>query len=225
MEETIERIDRLEFLLERFIENNDKRFQELWELHRETDRKIQESNERIEKFMKESSVEQDKKLEKWKAEWKEEVKQMNKKWGEISNKLGTIVEDLVYPSIGRIIKEKYGVVASGVYLRALKRLNDGREKEFDAYAITRDYVFLNSTKATLDSNDVKTFIADINDFRLFCPEYNDKPLIGILASLQVHNSVLAYAEKLGYMVLGVGFELMEVKNTEGFEPKLWYHRP
>ncbi|KJR43867.1 hypothetical protein MCHI_000234 [Candidatus Magnetoovum chiemensis] len=150
---------------------------------------------------------------------------MNKKWGEMSHKLGTIVEDLVYPSIERIIKEQYGVVTNGVYLRAIKRLDDGREKEFDAYATTKDYVFLNSTKATLDSDDVKDFIADIKDFRVFCPEYNDKPLIGMLASLQIHDSVLAYAQKLGYMVLGVGFELMEVKNTEGFKPKLWYHRP
>jgi len=34
-----------------------------------------------------------------------EVPRMNKQWGELSNKMGTIVEDLVYPGLRRIIEE------------------------------------------------------------------------------------------------------------------------
>jgi len=46
-------------------------------------------------------------------------------------------------------------------------------------------------------------------------------VVGILATLAVDESVLNYAEKLGFLVLAVGDELMEVKNRPGFEPKRW----
>ena len=37
-----------------------------------------------------------------------------------------------------------------------------------------------------------------------------------------HISVLNYAEKLGFLVLAVGVEPLEVKNRPGFEPKRWW---
>jgi len=47
------------------------------------------------------------------------------------------------------------------------------------------------------------------------------PLVGILASLAVDESVLGYAEKLGFLVLAVDDKLMEIKNRPDFEPKRW----
>ena len=92
-------------------------------------------------------------------------------------------------------------------------------KEFDAIALTADLVVLNSTKATLRSADVDRFIDDIADFREFFPEYSDRPLIGILSSLDVDASGLAYAETQGLLVTAIGDQLMELKNRPGFEPK------
>jgi hypothetical protein len=46
-------------------------------------------------------------------------------------------------------------------------------------------------------------------------------VVGILASLAVEDSVLAYAEKQGFLVLAVGDQLMDVQNHPGFEPKRW----
>jgi len=79
---------------------------------------------------------------------------MNKKWGEISNKLGTLVEDLVAPSLPRIIEEYLNEHAYDLMVRLKHRLPDGRVKEFDALVITPDCVCLNSTKATLRIADV-----------------------------------------------------------------------
>jgi hypothetical protein len=45
--------------------------------------------------------------------------------------------------------------------------------------------------------------------------------VGILASLYIDPGVIAYAEKAGFMVLAVGDQLMEVKNSPGFKPKEW----
>lgn len=69
--------------------------------------------------------------------------------------------------------------------------------------------------------DVAGLVADIAEFRTFFPEHDALPLVGILASLGVEKSVLAYAERQGFLVLAVGDEIMEVKNRPDFEPKRW----
>jgi len=150
-----------------------------------------------------------------------QLREMNKKWRELSNKLGTLVEDLVAPSLPRIIEKHLNEPAYDLMVRLKRRLPDGRMKEFDALVVTPDCVCLNSTKVTLRIADVDGFVADIAEFRPFFPEHDALPLVGILASLGVNKSVLTYAEKQGFLVLAVGDELMEVKNQPGFEPKRW----
>jgi hypothetical protein len=47
----------------------------------------------------------------------------------------------------------------------------------------------------------------------------DRPIVGALASLGVEPSVLAYAEKAGLVVLGIGDQMMKVKNRPSFVPR------
>ena len=146
---------------------------------------------------------------------------MNRQWGELANKLGTLVEDLVYPSLPRILRETLRQEILDLGARRKRRLADGRVKEFDAVAVMTDLIGLNSTTATLNSADVDRFVDDIVVFREFFPEYRELPVVGILATLAVEESVLNYATKVGFLVLATGDEVMEVKNRPGFEPKRW----
>lgn len=157
----------------------------------------------------------------YKEENKQQIRDMNIKWGEMARKLGTITEDLVVPSIPRIIKEEYRLEVTDLMVRRKKRLMDGRSKEYDAIAVAGGYVFVDETKSTLDCEDVKDFVKDIQEFRDFFPEYEKNKVVGILASLYVDEGALKYAEKSGFLVLAVGDALMEVKNTKGFKPKEW----
>ena len=155
---------------------------------------------------------------------KEQTFQMNKQWGDLANKMGTMVEDLVFPSISKIVSEKYNLTLEWIMVRVSKKLKDGRIKEFDLIAISQEFVFLNSTKSTLDSVDVKDFVKEIGLFWEFFPEYRGKKLIGLLASLNVNKSVLTYAERKGFLVLGVGMEIMEIKNQPDFKAKEWIYK-
>ena len=65
------------------------------------------------------------------------------------------------------------------------------------------------------------FINDMQEFRVFFPEYAKYKIVGVLASLYVEEGVLAYAGKMGFVVISVGENLMEVKNPKGFKPKEW----
>lgn len=117
--------------------------------------------------------------------------------------------------------EEFGMEVEFLGIRMKKRLQDGRVKEYDAVAVAGEFVFVDDTESTLDSEDVKDFIKNIQEFRDFFPEYKGKKIVGMMASLFVDESVIKYAEKSGFFVLAVGDKLMEVKNSKGFKPKEW----
>jgi hypothetical protein len=156
-----------------------------------------------------------------KEESRRENREMNRKWGDMANKLGTIVEDLVAPSLPRIVEAVLGEPFIDLRVRQKRRLPDGEVREFDAILVTADTLCLNSTKTTLRSADVDRFVEEIDAFRRFFPEHHDLPLVGILAALAAEASVLRYAEKTGFLVLAVGDTLMDVQNQPGFVPKRW----
>ena len=64
-------------------------------------------------------------------------------------------------------------------------------------------------------------ILQIERFREFFPEYAALPVVGLLATLSVDDSVLRYAERNGSLVAAVGEEVMELKNRADFEPRRW----
>ena len=206
MAAVIERVDRLEEALQDFITNVGIEFNKLYNSQMRAEAEMHAFRDEMGTF---------------KDEVRQQNRDMNRQWGEISNKLGTMVEDLVSPSLPRIIEAKLRETVLDLMPRRKRRLADGRVREFDAVAVTANLVCLNSTKATLRSADVDRFVEDIATFREFFPEYNALPLVGILASLAVDDSVLNYSEEQGFLVLAVGDELMEIKNRPDFEPKRW----
>jgi len=239
MAAVIERVDSLEQTVQDFVRSVGAEFRKLYNSQRQTEAELRLFKDEMRVFKDEMSDFKDEmrvfkdemsdfkdemsdfkdEMRDFKDEACRQQREMNKKWGELSNKLGTLVEDLVAPSLPRIIEKRLNKPAYDLMVRLKRRLPDGRVKEFDALVVTPDCVCLNSTKATLRVADVDGFVADIAEFRAFFPEHNALPLVGILASLSVEKSVLAYAEKQGFLVLAVGDDLMEVKNRPGFEPK------
>ena len=227
MAAVIERVDRLEEALQDFITNVGIEFNKLYNSQMRAEAEMHAFRDEMSTFKDEMGTFKDG-MNTFKDEmgtFKDEVRQqnrdMNRQWGEVSNKLGTMVEDLVSPSLPRIIEAKLRETVLDLMPRRKRRLADGRVREFDAVAVTANLVCLNSTKATLRSADVDRFVEDIAVFREFFPEYNVLPLVGILASLAVDDSVLNYSEEQGFLVLAVGDELMEIKNRPDFEPKRW----
>jgi hypothetical protein len=206
MSTVLERVDRLEDVVQDFVTNVGIEFNKLYNSQMRTEAELREFKDEMREFKNEN---------------RRQTREMNRQWGDLANRLGTLVEDLVYPSLPRIIQKTLGREVLDNALRRKRKLADGRIKEYDAIAETADLVGLNSTKARLRGEDVDRFVEDIATFREFFPEYQGLPVVGILATLAVDESVLNYAEKRGFLVLAVGDEIMELKNRPGFEPKRW----
>ena len=94
MENTLEhRVETIEMALGRFILENDRALKRLESLIERSERRADTDRARAEEDRQRST--QDRK------DW-------NKKWGELANKLGTIVEDIVAPNLPRIAREYLG---------------------------------------------------------------------------------------------------------------------
>jgi len=163
--------------------------------------------------------------------------EMRRMWGELSNRLGTMAEDLVAPSVPRILRSVVGcpdevVDTIAVRVRKQLRTDPSRAREFDVVAMCGDYVLINETKGRLAPEDVKPFVDRLATVREFFPEfagkrvigaiaslYVDESLVGAIASLYVDESLVRYAEKQGLIVLGFGEDVMDVLNSPGFEPR------
>jgi archaellum component FlaC len=159
------------------------------------------------------------------SEFKNESKRMNKQWGHLAQKMGMLVEDMVIPSLPAVIEDRFGMEIETMSSRIIQRHPTTKQrKEYDAIAVAGDYVFLNFTTSRLLSRDIEEFAKEIEELREFFPEYKEKKIIGILAiplAEYPDASVITYAERSGFLVLGLGDWLMEVKNSEGFTPKEW----
>lgn len=162
------------------------------------------------------------------SEFKNEMRRFkiesNKQWGELANKLGTLAEDIVAPSIPRILRQVTGCAETNMEYAAVRaRLwhtaDSARYREFDVIAVCGPYLLLNETKSRLSPRDVDDFVELLGEARSFFPHYAEKKITGAIASLYVDESLVHFAEKAGLLVLGLGEELMDVLNSRGFKPR------
>ena len=77
--------------------------------------------------MREQREERQRELETQKAENRDIIRGMNQRWGEIANKMGTIVEDIVAPNIPRILREYFPEYATYTVVPIMSTLNISTE--------------------------------------------------------------------------------------------------
>ena len=157
---------------------------------------------------------------------KRESREFNRQLGDIANKYGRLIEDIVAPSICRVMKQALGLKDEAVCFanERVKRTYRGdvhRLREFDVVAECCDYVMINETKSNLRAEDVNDLIATISIAREYFPEYVNRKIIGSVASVRVDESVVNFATSKGILALAVGDALMDIQNPEGFSPAEW----
>ncbi len=90
---------------------------------------------------------------KFREEMKADRKAMNKQWGELANKMGTLVEDIISPAIRPVVTKYFDCEITYFSVNVKKkdkRLN--LKGEFDVIAVSDEHVFLIEAKSTLKNN-------------------------------------------------------------------------
>ncbi|MEZ5672793.1 MAG: hypothetical protein R3E08_10605 [Thiotrichaceae bacterium] len=160
-------------------------------------------------------------IQAFKVEMRQSKRDLNKKWGELSNKLGTMAEDLVAPSVPQILRQLTGCSAEIEYSAVRVHKSKPQNQEFDVVVKCENWIFINETKSTLRPEHIDNFHRLMQNIRDYFPEFKENQFIGAIASLYVDEALVKYGEKLGLVVLGFGEELMDVLNSAEFTPKLF----
>ncbi len=151
-------------------------------------------------------------------------REMNKRWGELANKMGTIVEDIVAPNIPRILKEYFGcdekdIMDVSIRRRVSNKKDPSLKREFDIVAVCGNKVVINETKSTPKIEYVNRFKKTLSEVYDYFPEYKGKELIGIFASLSIREDIVQYLTRQGIYAMGMKDDTMEILNPELLEGK------
>ena len=206
-----ERVDSLETILARFIAQTNLSMAR-------TDRSISRLERIIERMEQEGAREREA------AAREREVaarhrREMNKRWGELANKMGTVVEDIVAPSVRRLAREVFDcgdLQYFGTRSTVTRSDDRSREREFDALYAGTQAVLLNQTKSTARAEDARTFVEFLrsDEFALYFPQYRELPIVPVFSSLSIPADMVTYLTRSGIYALAMGDDAMQVLNLE-----------
>ena len=153
----------------------------------------------------------------FKDENRRERQRMNKQWGDLANRLGTLVEDIVAPNLPRVAAELFSCSVADLFgVRVVRRFG-GETREYDALLVCPEVVLVNETNSRLTDAHVEGILERIAEIPRVFPEYADRRAVGVLASLYPDASVVRRATRRGVLVMGMGEETMQVLNPEALQ--------
>ncbi|MFN3638158.1 MAG: hypothetical protein ACK4XY_06805 [Chloroherpetonaceae bacterium] len=143
------------------------------------------------------------------------IKENNKQWGALANKLGTIVEDLIYPASRPVIQSVFGVTLQHLSMRVIRRKENLRE-EFDVVACSEKQVFLIEVKSKPRFDYLSDFVdRKIDVFRQLFPEYASLTLVPIFASISIPDDFVQTATNRRVFVMAYReWEYMDILNAK-----------
>ena len=226
-----------------------KRSQEADERSRMADERSRMADERIEEVSREAkrwSQEADKRIEKARLDAAAEANRLradaaaeanrlradaateaNRLRGDLSNRLGTLAEDMVVPSVPTILQQIAGCKESEIDLVAarMKRSHitqPGLNQEIDVFATTNKLALIVEVRSKLRPEYIEEVIEKLSKVRdYFGRDICERSIVCAVATLYPDPSVVRHAEGYGLIVLGLGRDLMEIKNSKNFKPKFF----
>ncbi len=152
-----------------------------------------------------------------------QINSLNKKWGDLSNRLGTLAEDFAAPNIPVIARKHFGCQEKprDLIIRRISLIDNDpdTEREFDVIAVYPEMVFINETKSTAKPQHVDEFLETVAVFFDYYPEYRGRQLIPVFASLSMHESIVTRFTKKKIYVMTLKGDTMDLLNYEQLQRK------
>ena len=209
-----DKVDTLERVLEEYIKN-------VGNAQMQTEREMRGFKDEMRGFKDEMREFKDEmkefkdEMKEFKDEMREDRRNMNKKWGEIVNKMGTLVEDIIAPNIPRIAREYFKCEDMEFFgLRVTKRNSKDKSKsrEFDIIAVCGDTVIINETKSSPRVDYINEFLEILKEVCEYFPEYESKKIIPIFSSLYIPENVVTYLTKVKIYAMAMKDDVMDLLN-------------
>lgn len=176
--------------------------------HSKTEMELRSLSKEMKEFKNEMRI--------FKDEMRISKKENDRRWGDLVNKMGTLVEDIIAPSLPRIVKEDFGYPEIDDFMirRRIRNKELSISEEFDAVVIAGDAIFINETKSRPSLEYVNDFLNKLKNVPDFFPEHTSKKIIPLFSSLYIPEHVLNYLTKNKIYALGMGDDVIEVLNLD-----------
>jgi hypothetical protein len=189
--------------------------EEVWDLFKQVAQSQQKTDRRFQETdlpFQASVTENEKILQKL-------TKQIDDLIDDLGGTWGLFVENLVAPACETLFLER-GIPVHQVSQRIKKR-KEGDTLEIDILVLNQEHSLVVEVKSRLSVADVQEFIADLQRFRQFFPEYSQNQLYGAVAGIIIDEGADRYAYRQGLFVLAQSGETIALLNNDGFQPKAW----
>jgi len=207
-----ERVDNLETALTLLIQNTN-RFQEEMREFKDEMRAFKDEMRGFKDEM--HGFKRD--MEIFRDESRAERKERNKQWGELARKMGTIVEDLVAPAISAALVSHFGIEPLQIMQRIEKRTG-GESFEVDCLAVADKQIIVIETRSTPKPEWIHEFLQKLADFKRYFPEYSDKQIVPIMASISFPENIIKRATGMKLYVMAFReWEYMDILNFEAVQ--------
>ena len=182
-------------------------------------RVVAEAAEAASRVVEEVADRIDKTIEEMRQDRLANERAMNKRWGELANKWGTVVEDIVAPSVRRLALEVFDCGEMEFFSPRVTRVRSddrSRRREFDALYIGTKGVLLNETKSAPRSKDVQSFARFLRsgEFALYFPERRHLPVVPVFSALHIPDDMVTNLTRNGIYALVMGDYAMQVVNLD-----------
>lgn len=138
---------------------------------------------------------------------------------DLTGKWGKFVEGIVAPACDRLFAER-GIPVHRVFQRARVRLA-GRTMEIDLLVVNSGHVVLVEVKSTLKVEDVRDHLERLAEFKAFFPEYGDRKVLGAVAGIVIDEGVDTFATRHGLFVIAQSGDSVRLLNDPDFAPRAW----
>lgn len=193
------------------FEETDRRFKETDLKFKETDRKFQETDRKLQ--------ETDRLLTAKFQETDRLFKEVGKKIGDLGNRLGDFVQEMVRPAVVRLFRER-GVDVHEVH-RNISVERGGESAEVDLLVVNDEEAVAVECKSRLSIEDVDEHLERLGKLKRLLPKYRDVRLMGAVAAMVMSDDAARYAYRRGLYVLAQSGDTVLIRNDAKFTPKLW----
>jgi len=147
-------------------------------------------------------------------EMRESRKTMDKRWGDLARKMGTLIEDIFIPSFDLAIEKYFGLTLKDVMPRRKVRKNE-ETLELDILAYAGEKAFVVEVKSSPDRVEyVHDFLEKLKILPDFIPEIKKYQVIPIYAALNMEKSTINLLTKNHIYALVVKGDILEIVNFQ-----------
>jgi hypothetical protein len=206
-----ERVDRLEAVFASFMERSEQALADI----RASVAEIRASNARTDAIL----LEMQRQAEKDRQKAEKDRKDFNKRLAEVSDSVGTLIEDMVAPNASRIASQIFPsdpIMSSGPRVKRWHPQDRSRMIEIDFMVAGRTHLMVVEAKRRLDPDKIREFIQKIASVPEFFPEYARHKLVPVVAAVSIDPSVITFLNRQRVYGLAMGDETMELVNLGQF---------